>query len=81
MVPLVIPIVVFLISLYLVVAPVINDPSWAYLYVTILAWAGLIFYIPIHVFKVKVFDKPINAVTVYLQNALQLAPGEVKFTQ
>ena len=80
MIPIIVPIVVFLVSLYLIVAPVINNPDWAYLFVLILACAGLVFYIPIHVFKVKILDKPIEAVTLHLQSALQLAPHYVPKT-
>ena len=40
------PIICALISLYLVIGPVIEYPSMAYLLATILIFAGLIFYIP-----------------------------------
>ena len=40
------PIVCAAIALYLVIAPIIEYPSMAYLLATILIFAGLIFYVP-----------------------------------
>ena len=45
-VPIVCPILALIISIYLVFAPIIDDPQLAYLYAMLFILAGLIFYIP-----------------------------------
>lgn len=45
-VPIIIPVVVLVISMYLVVAPIIDSPRIEYLYACLFIFAGLIFYIP-----------------------------------
>lgn len=45
-VPLIIPIVVLIISGYLVVAPIIDTPRIEYLYACLFIFAGLLFYVP-----------------------------------
>ena len=78
-VPLIIPLLSALVSFYLVVAPVIQDPNIGYLLVTLLLFGGLIFYLPIHVFKVTWFDGFMDKLTLFLQKFLQLAPPEGEF--
>jgi len=48
---LLIPAICFITSLYLIVAPIIENPSLAYLYAGIVILAGLIFYFPFIFFK------------------------------
>jgi hypothetical protein len=45
-VPLIIPIVVLVISIYLIAAPIIEKPQIEYLYAALFIMAGLIFYVP-----------------------------------
>ena len=52
-VPTFIPVVVLLISAYLVVAPIIQNPRIEFLYATIFIFSGLIFYVPFVVWKVR----------------------------
>ena len=73
------PIFASVISAYLVLAPIIQEPKLGYLYVVILLLSGSIFYVPIHVFKVTWIDGVMGWVTLKLQRILQLAPAEVSF--
>lgn len=43
-VPIVIPILVTLIAVFLVLAPIITEPAWEYLYCVLFILSGLIFY-------------------------------------
>lgn len=45
-VPIIIPVVVLVISIYLVVAPIIDTPRIEYLYALLFILGGLIFYVP-----------------------------------
>jgi len=45
-VPIAIPVIVLIISIYLVIGPIIDDPKVEYLYATIFIFAGFLFYIP-----------------------------------
>ena len=45
-VPIVIPVLVLVVSIYLVVGPIIDSPKIEYLYATLFIVAGLIFYFP-----------------------------------
>lgn len=45
-VPIIIPFIVLGISLYLIVAPIIDTPQIEYLYATFFILAGFIFYVP-----------------------------------
>ena len=60
-----------LVNLYLIIVPVINDPSWNYLFAVLFGIAGLIFYVPFILFssKVNCFDR----VTVFFQILFQAA--------
>lgn len=78
-VPTIIPIFAGLASFYLVVAPLIEEPNIGYAIVLVIALAGFIFYIPIHVYKVQWMDAWMNSITLNLQKILQLAPAEVDF--
>jgi L-type amino acid transporter 9 len=50
----VIPIIALLISIYLVIAPIVNQPQMEFLYAFIFLVAGLIFYGPFVYFKVRI---------------------------
>lgn len=45
-VPIIIPVVVLVISVYLVAAPIFDTPRIEYLYALLFIFAGLIFYVP-----------------------------------
>lgn len=45
-VPIVIPVAVLIISIYLVVGPIIDDPKIEYLYATMFIMAGFVVYVP-----------------------------------
>jgi len=70
--PIVIPIIMVIISVYLVVAPVVDNPQIEYLYVILLLLAGAVLYIPF-VYMGYVF-KFMEKVTTFLQLMLQIAP-------
>ncbi|XP_012934876.1 b(0,+)-type amino acid transporter 1 [Aplysia californica] len=73
-VPTIIPIVVFIISVYLVVAPIIQEPRIEFLYASLFILSGLIFYIPFVGFNVNLrFLEPI---TTFLQCVLEVAPSK-----
>lgn len=45
-VPIIIPIVVLIISIYLIIGPIIDKPTIEYLYATMFILGGMIFYVP-----------------------------------
>lgn len=49
----IIPVIVLIISCYLVVAPIIDNPQLEYLYASLFILAGLIFYVPFVYFKIE----------------------------
>ena len=73
-VPLVIPVVVIIISCYLVIAPIIQNPRIEFLYATFFIISGLIFYFPFCVFKINL--KFIKHITTFVQCALEVAPSK-----
>lgn len=76
-VPLIIPIVVLAISVYLIAAPIIENPQIEYLYAALFIVAGLIIYIPfVHYGLVPCF---MDSVTVFFQLLLEVAPTQSMF--
>ncbi|XP_030644069.1 b(0,+)-type amino acid transporter 1 [Chanos chanos] len=73
-VPIFIPVLVLLMAVFLVLAPIIDDPQIEYLYVTLFILSGILFYIPFIHFKL--FPGILNKLTVYLQLFLEVAPAE-----
>lgn len=53
-VPIFIPVLVLIISIYLVIGPIIDSPKFEYLYATLFILAGLVFYFPFVYFKKSV---------------------------
>ncbi|TKS86289.1 b(0,+)-type amino acid transporter 1 [Collichthys lucidus] len=73
-VPIVIPILVLIAAVFLVLAPIIDDPQIEYLYVTLFILSGAIVYVPfIHY---KLFPDLFTKLTVFLQLFLEVAPAE-----
>ncbi|XP_062863740.1 b(0,+)-type amino acid transporter 1 [Trichomycterus rosablanca] len=73
-VPIFIPILVLLASVFLVLAPIIDNPQMEYLYVSLFILSGVFIYIPfIHY---KVCPRLLDKLTVFLQLFLEVAPAE-----
>lgn len=72
-VPLVLPIIVVLASIYLVIAPIIDAPELGYLYASILIIAGLFLYYPL-VYK-GYSPGFMDYITIFFQRLLQVAPS------
>ncbi|KAM4614162.1 B(0,+)-type amino acid transporter 1 isoform 1-T2 [Discoglossus pictus] len=75
-VPIVIPVLMVLISIYLVLAPIIDEPEWAYLYCVIFIFSGLIVYFPFVHYKVKWAQKITKPITMYVQMLMEVVPPE-----
>ncbi|XP_045919323.1 b(0,+)-type amino acid transporter 1 [Micropterus dolomieu] len=73
-VPIILPILVLIAAVFLVLAPIIDDPQIEYLYVTLFILSGAIVYIPfIHY---KLCPGLLTKLTVFLQLFLEVAPAE-----
>ncbi|XP_053191385.1 b(0,+)-type amino acid transporter 1 isoform X2 [Scomber japonicus] len=73
-VPIILPILVLIAAIFLVLAPIVDDPQIEYLYVTLFILSGVIVYIPfIHY---KVCPGLLDKLTVFLQLFLEVAPAE-----
>uniref|UniRef100_A0A3Q3VWN8 b(0,+)-type amino acid transporter 1 n=1 Tax=Mola mola TaxID=94237 RepID=A0A3Q3VWN8_MOLML len=73
-VPIILPILVVIAAIFLVLAPIIDNPQLEYLYVTLFILSGAIIYIPfIHY---KICPGLLTKLTVFLQLFLQVAPAE-----
>jgi len=72
-VPIIIPVIVLIISIYLVIGPIIDDPKVEYLYATIFIFGGFLFYIPFVHYK---YVMPgMGWITTFLQLLLEVAPS------
>ncbi|XP_025115269.1 b(0,+)-type amino acid transporter 1-like isoform X1 [Pomacea canaliculata] len=72
-VPTAIPVVMLIISVYLVVAPIAHNPRIEFLYATLFVLSGMIFYIPFIACKVRLTF--LNPLVTAIQCALQVAPS------
>ncbi|XP_074548796.1 b(0,+)-type amino acid transporter 1 [Halichoeres trimaculatus] len=73
-VPIVLPILVLIAAVFLVLAPIIDDPQIEYLYVALFIFSGAIIYVPfIHY---KLCPGVLTKLTVFLQLFLEVAPAE-----
>ncbi|XP_034015581.1 b(0,+)-type amino acid transporter 1-like [Thalassophryne amazonica] len=73
-VPILIPILVLIAAVFLVLAPIIDDPQIEYLYVTLFIFSGVLVYVPfIHY---KLCPGLLRKLTVFLQLFLEVAPAE-----
>lgn len=73
-VPIIIPILVLIAAIFLVLAPIIDNPQIEYLYVTLFILSGAIIYVPI--IHYKVCPGLLTKLTVFLQLFLEVAPAE-----
>ena len=70
--PILIPILVLIISIYLVIAPIVDNPQIEYLYSILFMVVGAIMYVPfVHFGYVFEF---MDKLTTFLQLMLQIAP-------
>jgi len=74
-VPIIIPIIVLIVSVYLVVGPIIDDPQIEYLYASMFILAGLVFYFPFVHFKTTL--PGMGHVTTLIQMILEVVPTDV----
>ncbi|XP_041668555.1 b(0,+)-type amino acid transporter 1 isoform X2 [Cheilinus undulatus] len=73
-VPIILPILVLIAAIFLVLAPIIDDPQIEYLYVSLFILSGAIVYVPfIHY---KLCPGLLTKFTVFLQLFLEVAPAE-----
>lgn len=69
-----IPVICFLASIYLIIAPIIEEPSLAYLYATLIILLGFVVYVPVVYYKKQLpIMKPM---TSFLQQLLEVVPAE-----
>ncbi|XP_030753985.1 b(0,+)-type amino acid transporter 1 isoform X2 [Sitophilus oryzae] len=71
-VPLIIPCVVLLISIYLIIGPIVDKPTIEYLYAALFILGGMIFYVPFVHYNYRI--PFMDGVTVFLQMLLEVAP-------
>ncbi|XP_076788337.1 B(0,+)-type amino acid transporter 1 isoform X1 [Arvicanthis niloticus] len=75
-VPIFIPILVILISVFLVLAPIISEPAWEYLYCVLFILSGLIFYFLFVYYKFGWAQRISRPVTKHLQMLMEVVPPE-----
>ncbi|XP_050807606.1 b(0,+)-type amino acid transporter 1-like [Gopherus flavomarginatus] len=73
-VPIIIPIIVLIASVYLVLAPVIDQPQMKFLYVILFILSGIIVYFPLVHYKRH--PQFLQRVTLHLQLLLEVAPTD-----
>ncbi|XP_072221466.1 b(0,+)-type amino acid transporter 1 isoform X2 [Leuresthes tenuis] len=73
-VPIILPILVLIVAIFLVLAPIIDDPQIEYLYVALFILSGAVIYVPfIHY---KLCPGLLTKLTTFLQLFLEVAPAE-----
>ncbi|XP_006867371.1 PREDICTED: B(0,+)-type amino acid transporter 1 [Chrysochloris asiatica] len=76
-VPIFIPILMTLVSLFLVLAPIISEPAMEYLYCVIFILSGLVFYFLFVHYKFGWAQRISKPITMYLQMLMEVVPPEV----
>lgn len=71
-VPIIIPIIVLMAAVYLVLAPIIDQPQTEILYIIVFIFSGIILYFPLVRFKYH--PRFLQRVTLHLQLFLEVAP-------
>ncbi|GAB1609263.1 b(0,+)-type amino acid transporter 1-like [Argonauta hians] len=69
-----VPILMLLIAVYLVVAPIIQNPDMGFLYAFLIIISGLVFYFPFVLFKLRL--PGMDGFTKFLQRFLSVAPSK-----
>jgi len=72
-VPIIIPIIVILVAIFLVFYPIISNPAWEYLYATLFILSGLFLYIPFVHFGSK-GTRTFGSFTRFIQILLEVVP-------
>ncbi|KAF6079476.1 solute carrier family 7 member 9 [Phyllostomus discolor] len=75
-VPIFIPVLVTLVSVVLVLAPIISEPAWEYLYCAIFMLSGIIFYYLFVHYKFGWAQKISKPITMHLQMLMEVVPPE-----
>ncbi|KAI4804199.1 hypothetical protein KUCAC02_025833 [Chaenocephalus aceratus] len=73
-VPIILPILVIIVAIFLVLAPILDNPQIEYLYVSLFILSGAIVYVPFIHFKLC--PGLLTKLTVFLQLLLEVAPTE-----
>ncbi|XP_053133282.1 b(0,+)-type amino acid transporter 1-like [Hemicordylus capensis] len=73
-VPIIIPILFLVASIYLVLAPIIDQPQIEFLYVILFIFSGILFYFPL--VRYKLHPTFLRKFTLHLQLLLEVAPTE-----
>ncbi|KAK9874615.1 hypothetical protein WA026_005445 [Henosepilachna vigintioctopunctata] len=71
-VPIIIPSFVLVISIYLIIAPIMDNPTIEYLYAALFILGGMLFYVPFVHYQVK--TPFMDGLTVFLQMVFEVAP-------
>ncbi|XP_043928240.1 b(0,+)-type amino acid transporter 1-like [Protopterus annectens] len=72
-VPLAVPVIILVVSAYLILAPIIDSPEIEYLYAVLFILSGIIIYVPLIHFKLH--PEFLSKITLYLQLLLQVVPA------
>ncbi|KAM6222994.1 B(0,+)-type amino acid transporter 1 [Rhynchocyon petersi] len=75
-VPIFIPILVTFLSVFLVLAPIISEPAWEYLYCVLFILSGLIVYFLFVYYKFGWAQRLSKPVTMFLQMLMEVVPPE-----
>ncbi|XP_067854081.1 b(0,+)-type amino acid transporter 1 [Heptranchias perlo] len=75
-VPIVLPLVVTVVAIYLILAPIIDSPDWAYLYCALFIVGGMIFYVLFIYFHFSWTRRIMRPFTKHLQLLMEVAPAE-----
>ncbi|XP_059201971.1 b(0,+)-type amino acid transporter 1 [Centropristis striata] len=75
-IPIVIPVIMVLVSCYLVLAPIIDKPDLAYLYCAAFIFSGFLFYYPFVHLKVNWARNIMRPITIQLQLLMEVVPPE-----
>ncbi|XP_033991218.1 b(0,+)-type amino acid transporter 1-like isoform X5 [Trematomus bernacchii] len=73
-VPIILPVLVIIVAIFLVLAPILDNPQIEYLYVSLFILSGAIVYVPFIHFKLC--PGLLTKLTVFLQLFLEVAPTE-----
>lgn len=72
--PLVLPVLVIIAAVFLVLAPIIDQPKMEFLYVTLFILSGALLYVPL--VHYRLLPGLLTKMTVFLQLLLEVAPAE-----
>ncbi|XP_072037627.1 b(0,+)-type amino acid transporter 1-like [Amphiura filiformis] len=73
-VPLFLPVLMIIASIYLVIAPILDDPALEFLYAFLFIVSGLLLYFPLVKFQL-IHPRFLDKITAFLQQLLQVVPS------